>query len=161
MGASPTRDETARDHAANLGDDPAPISDFGATPPAHPDLTTTKWWLIYDGDCGFCSAAARWVDRRLGEGYRVVPSQQADLHVLGLTDDDVARSVWWIDPDGRRWDEHRGIAQALGALGGPWPWLGRLLTLRPMGPPARWIYRRVAHNRHRLRRPGASPTCRR
>lgn len=112
--------------------------------------------LVYDGDCGFCTATSRWAQRRLSDAYQVVPSQQADLAALGLTDEDVNRSAWWIGPDGTRWDEHRSIAGALGAMSGPWPSIGRLLTLGPINPLARWAYRLVANNRYRIRWPGAA-----
>ena len=112
--------------------------------------------LVYDGDCGFCTATARWVERRLSDEYQVVPSQQVDLGDLGLTKDDVARSAWWIGADGTRGDEHRSIAGALRAMGGPWPIVGRLLTLRPISPLARSGYRLVANNRYRIRWPGST-----
>ncbi len=115
--------------------------------------------LVYDGDCGFCTATVRWAERRLSDGYRIVSSQQADLDALGLTDEDVARSAWWIDPDGTHSDEHRCIAKALRAMSAPWPVLGRVLTLRPVSPLARRLYRLVADNRSRIRWPGTSPTC--
>ena len=112
--------------------------------------------MIYDGDCGFCTATARWAKRRLSDEYQVVPSQQVDLGYLGLTENDVTRSAWWIDPDGTRWDEHRSIAGALRAMGGPWAAVGRLLTLRPISPLARGVYRLVASNRYRIRWPGST-----
>ncbi len=112
--------------------------------------------LIYDGDCGFCTATARWAERRLRDDYQVVPSQQVNLDALGLTDDDVTRSAWWVGPDGTRWGEHRAIAGALGAMSSPWPAIGRLLTLGPINPLAGWIYRLVAGNRYRIRWPGTT-----
>ena len=140
--------------------EPGSSSPPGAT--ANPDPfapSTPAGLLVYDGDCGFCTATARWVERRLSDDYVVVPSQQADLVALGLTDDDVARSAWWIGPDGIRWDEHRSVAGALGAMKGLWPVVGRLLTLGPISLLARWVYRRVAANRYRIRKPGTDPTC--
>ena len=91
----------------------------------------------------------------------MVPSQQADLDALDLTQEDVARSAWWIDPNGPRFDEHRCIAAALRAMSGPWPTVGRLLTFGPISPLARWAYRLVANNRFRIRWPGTRPTCKR
>ncbi|MCY3889162.1 MAG: DUF393 domain-containing protein [bacterium] len=127
-----------------------------SNPPSTPLPTGT---LIYDGDCGFCTATARWAERRLSDNYQVVPSQQTDLAALGLTDDDVARSAWWIDPDGTRSDEHQCIANALRTMRAPWPALGRLLTLGPISPLARWTYRLVAENRFRLPRFGSPTKC--
>jgi predicted DCC family thiol-disulfide oxidoreductase YuxK len=117
--------------------------------------------LVYDGDCGFCTATARWVERRLSDDYRVIPSQQAELAALGLSQEDVARSAWWIGPDGTRWDDHRSIAAALKAMGAPWAAVGRLMTLGPINPLARSVYRLVANNRYRIRWPGTRSTCNR
>lgn len=140
MGESPMPDATAESQASSLAG--------------------SKGMLIYDGDCGFCTATARWIERRLSSGYLVIPSQRAELHSLGLTDGDVDRSAWWIDSDGVRSDEHHCIARALKAMSGPWPVLGRLLTLAPLSPLARCAYRQIARNRHHIRRPGGPKTCR-
>ena len=127
-----------------------------SNPPPPPAFSGT---LIYDGDCGFCTATARWAERRLSDDYQVVPSQQTDLAAFGLTDEDVARSAWWIDPNGTRSDEHRCIANALRAMRAHWPALGRLLTLRPISPLAGWTYRLIAGNRYRLPRFGSPTKC--
>lgn len=139
MGESPMPDETAE---PNLFPPPLPAGT-----------------LVFDGDCGFCTATARWVERRLSDDYQVVASQQTDLAALGLSDNDAARSAWWIDPDGTRFDEHRCIAKALRAMPAPWPPLGRLLTLGPISPLAGWTYRLIAGNRYRLPRFGHPTKC--
>ena len=126
---------------------------------AHSTPGLSAGTLIFDGDCGFCSATARWAKRRLSDEYRVISSQEADLAGLGLTDEDVARSAWWIDVQGTRSEEHRCIAQALRSMGALWPILGRMLTLRPVSPVARWTYRLVAGNRYRLPRFGHPAKC--
>lgn len=141
-----------------MGESPMPGATAEPDPPPPPIPSGT---LVYDGDCRFCTATARWAKRRLSDDYRVVPSQQTDLAALGLTEEDVARSAWWIAPDGTCWDEHFSIAGALGAMSGPWPTIGRLMTLGPINPLARGVYRLVANNRHRIRWPGARPTCNR
>ncbi len=136
-----------------MGESPMPAEIADPHPPSAP---TPAGMLIYDGDCGFCTATARWAERRLSDDYQVVPSQQADLDALGLTDEDVVRSAWWIGADGTRSDEHRSISGALGAMSGPWPAVGRLLTLGPINPLARGVYRLVADNRYRIRWPGTA-----
>lgn len=141
-----------------MGGSPMP----GATAEPHPHSSSIPAGiLVYDGDCGFCTATARWAQRRLSDNYRVVPSQQVDLNALHLTEEDVARSAWWIGPDGTRWDDHRSIAGALGAMDGFWPAVGRLMTLGPVNPLARGVYRLVASNRSRIRWPGATKCDRR
>ena len=140
-----------------MGESPMPAETADPQPPSPP---VPAGMLIYDGDCGFCTATARWAERRLSDDYQVVSSQQVDLASLGLSDEDVIRSAWWIGPDGTRWDEHRSIAGALGAMSGPWPAVGRLLTLGPINPLARGVYRLVANNRYRIRWPGTAKCSR-
>lgn len=153
MGASPMPDATA-ESSSSLPSPQDPTAEPNPPPPPIPSGT-----LIYDGDCGFCTATALWASRRLSDDYRVVPSQQIDLAAVGLTQDDVTRSAWWIDPDGTRSDEHQCIANALRAMRAPWPALGRLLTLGPISLMSRTVYRLVANNRYRLPRFGSRAKC--
>lgn len=115
--------------------------------------------LVYDGDCGFCTASARWIGRRLRGGVRVVPWQSIpDLAATGLTEADVARAAWWIDVDGSLHEGHAAIGHALLAARRAWPIVGRLILVRPIAWLAAPVYRLVAANRHRL--PGATDACR-
>ena len=111
--------------------------------------------LIYDGDCGFCTATANWVDERPRADFDVQPWQAVDLDAHGLTVDDVASAAYWVDASGELHRGHRAVAATLRALGGPWALLGRALTVPPLSWLAAVGYRIVAANRHRL--PGA--TC--
>ncbi|HEX6208123.1 MAG TPA: DUF393 domain-containing protein [Actinomycetota bacterium] len=111
--------------------------------------------LVFDGACGFCTRVARWVQRRLPPGVRVVPWQRAPLDRLGLTRAEAARTAWWINADGTRRAGHLAVAEALRAVGGGWGALGVAIRL----PPIRWVaagvYRLVARYRGRL--PGTTP----
>jgi len=114
--------------------------------------------LVYDGDCAFCSACARWIAARWRGPEHAIAWQQLDAERLGLTLDDVRSAAWWIDADGRRSRGHLAIAHALRAAPG-WPsLLGRILLV----PPFRWLaassYPLVARWRHRL--PGGTAACR-
>ncbi len=110
--------------------------------------------LVYDGDCGFCSAAARWIGRRLPAGVPVVDGTATDLDAVGLTPDDVAAAAWWLDDDGTRLRGHRAVARALVAAGGAWAVVGHLLAVPPLSWAAAAVYALVARHRHRL--PGAA-----
>jgi predicted DCC family thiol-disulfide oxidoreductase YuxK len=115
--------------------------------------------LIYDGDCGFCTTSARWVEERLPLGYPVVAWQSVpDLADLGLTERQVQTAAWWIDVDGTPHRGARAIARALIAMKGRWSLVGRALLV----PPVNWLadlgYALVARNRYRL--PGATDACR-
>ena len=112
--------------------------------------------LVYDGDCGFCTACALWLQRG---GVAVVPWQRLDLAAVGLTEEQVRSRVYWLQ-DARPADSAAGaVGLALVDRGGPWRpvWrlIGRLVRSRPVRPLAEVVYRLVARNRHRL--PGS--TC--
>jgi predicted DCC family thiol-disulfide oxidoreductase YuxK len=113
--------------------------------------------LLYDGDCGFCTRAARFLERHIPVRAEIVAFQFADLDALGTTTDRARRELLWIE-DGRVHGGARAVARLLAGAGGPW----RLLGLTMGVPPFRWAaqggYRLVAANRHRL--PGGTPACR-
>jgi predicted DCC family thiol-disulfide oxidoreductase YuxK len=118
--------------------------------------------LVYDGDCGFCTASAEWIRARWPgpEVARLVPSQRlglADRQRLGLSPDDLSRAAWWVDGS-RTWRGHLAIGRALIAAGGGWSLLGRAMFVPPVRQLAALGYQVVARNRHRL--PGGTPACR-
>lgn len=116
--------------------------------------------LVFDGDCGFCTASARWIAGRWPGPGRAVPYQQLDrasLDRLRLSAAQVADAAWWVDERGSAWRGHLAIARSMAAAGGWWGTAGRALLV----PPLRWlgaaVYPMVARHRHRL--PGATPAC--
>ncbi len=113
--------------------------------------------LIYDGDCGFCTAAADWFRTRLepGSSIDVLPWQALDLDSYDLTIDKVTSAAYWRGPSGDFERGHRAVGGALCALGGGWRLVGRSISIPPISWVAALCYRIVAANRHRL--PGA--TC--
>lgn len=115
--------------------------------------------LVYDGDCGFCTSSAHWVERRLpvASGVAVEPWQVLDLQALGLTPAEVADAAWWVALGGVRHRGHRAIAAALRAIGGPWGVAGRVIDVPPVSWIAAAVYRVVARYRYRL--PGGTPAC--
>lgn len=113
--------------------------------------------LLFDGECAFCTGCVEWLSRRLRRPVRLVPWQRTDPRAYGLTRDLAAKSVWWIEPSGRRFSAHRAVSQALLACRPPWSWLGGLFRvpgIRALGDRA---YRGVARRRGRL--PGPTPAC--
>lgn len=114
--------------------------------------------LVFDGDCGFCTRSARWIQRKLPDGVGVEPWQALDLDELGLTVDDVTGAAWWLSPDRPRPARgHEAIGRALAAAGGAWGTVGRLIVRRPGSWLARPVYAVIARNRHRM--PGGTPAC--
>ena len=61
-------------------------------------------WLIYDGDCAFCTSSAQWLARRFnrppGPNARLVPWQFTDLAALGTTAERAQREALWVSTDG-------------------------------------------------------------
>jgi predicted DCC family thiol-disulfide oxidoreductase YuxK len=117
--------------------------------------------LIYDGDCGFCTTCAHWIEGHWPtDGPTAVPWQRlgAQLSELGLNEHQVAEAAWWVDDFGTASGEI-AIAKALAATRTPlWRSVGRTLERPAISQAAAPIYRLVVRHRHRL--PGASETCR-
>lgn len=113
--------------------------------------------LIFDGDCGFCTSSARWIEARLPDRVEVVPWQTLDLDALGLTEDDVTTAAYWIDDTGTH-RGHEAIGRSLMSGGGVWAWIGRVIVTPPISWLAAPVYALVARNRHRL--PGSTDACR-
>jgi predicted DCC family thiol-disulfide oxidoreductase YuxK len=118
--------------------------------------------LVFDGDCGSCTTAAHWVQRRWPTGRAdAEPWQRIDarrLADLGLDAASVATQVWWVDGSGARGGA-AAISAALVAAGGGWAQVGRAVGAPALQRPAAALYRLVARHRHRL--PGGTPACRR
>jgi predicted DCC family thiol-disulfide oxidoreductase YuxK len=112
--------------------------------------------FVFDGDCAFCTSAARLLER-IGPEAEIVAWQLADLDELGITAAQASEAVRWIDADGTVRSGHEAIAAALGTAGWPWRIAGRVILLPGVSPLAAVTYRLVARNRHRL--PGGTPAC--
>jgi predicted DCC family thiol-disulfide oxidoreductase YuxK len=122
--------------------------------------------LVYDGDCGICTKAARLISGKTERGDErrwripadadVVAFQFADLGALGTTAERAEYEVLWVE-DGRVYGGAQAVARLLVNAGGLWRPLGLIACV----PPVRWIahgvYRLIADNRYRL--PGGTPAC--
>lgn len=107
--------------------------------------------VFFDGECGFCSRAVRFVAARDPAGYFRFASLQSGVarRLLG------ARSLPPGDPgtlvlleDGRRYERSTAALRIARRLRWPWPALAAfLLVPAPLRDAA---YRWVARNRHRL-----------
>ncbi|MGW7278100.1 thiol-disulfide oxidoreductase DCC family protein [Streptomyces sp. NPDC054844] len=117
----------------------------------------TRPVLVFDGDCGFCTAAVRVIERWVRPRCETTPWQRADLAVLGVRKERARREVLWVTPTAAVHGGAQAVAKLLMSAGGGWRIVGAVLTL----PPVRWaaagVYRLVADNRERL--PGGTPAC--
>jgi predicted DCC family thiol-disulfide oxidoreductase YuxK len=113
--------------------------------------------FVYDGDCAFCTSCARFVERWIPTPARVVPWQFADLDALGLTVEQCAEAVQWVDGLTPPAAGPEAIARLLRSSRAYWRAAGWLLDRRPVRAAAWPVYRWVAANRHRL--PGGTAAC--
>lgn len=124
-----------------------------------PDRTVP--WLVFDGDCAFCTSSATWVAERLhrasGPNARLVPWQFTDLPSLGTTEERATTEVLWVQPDGRVVGGAAAFAAWLRFRGGPYGLLGRAMDLPGVRTVAAGVYRVVARNRDKM--PGGTPAC--
>jgi len=111
--------------------------------------------LVYDGDCGFCTRCARWVEARARD-VEVVPWQALDLPAMGLTERQVRTGAYWLD-DGTTDHGEGAIARSLMACGRGYAVIGRALLLPGVRRVAGLGYRFVARHRGRLSRLSRRP----
>ena len=118
-------------------------------------------WLIFDGDCAFCTYSAHWLARRLhrldGPNARLVPWQFTDLAALDTTAERTQREALWVSGDGTIYGGAAAFAEWLKFRGGAYGAVGRVINLPVVRALAAAVYRMIAKNRHRM--PGGSPAC--
>ncbi|HEV7398680.1 MAG TPA: DUF393 domain-containing protein [Solirubrobacterales bacterium] len=112
--------------------------------------------LVYDGDCAFCTSSAHALER-IGPGAEIVAWQLTDLGELGITEQQAAAAVQWVEVDGTVRSGHEAIAAALNTAGRIWKAIGHVILLPGISSLAAKAYRLVADNRYRL--PGGTPAC--
>jgi predicted DCC family thiol-disulfide oxidoreductase YuxK len=114
--------------------------------------------LIFDGECGFCTRS-RNVLVRLDRRHRVstVPFQGRGVpEGAGVSRDELARAVYWLDDDGSRCAGAEAVNVALSAaLGTAVP--RRIYRVPGVRQLQDAVYRWVSDNRHRF--PGTTPWC--
>ncbi|MBB5633818.1 putative DCC family thiol-disulfide oxidoreductase YuxK [Cryobacterium mesophilum] len=126
-------------------------------------LTRDQATLVFDGDCGFCSTAVRWLEGSLPAFPRAIPHQWAVLEELGLTTHEASDQVWLVARDRNgilhQYGGHLAVSVLLRhqpAFG--WRFLGILLDTPPFSLAASIGYRLIARYRYLL--PGGTPACR-
>lgn len=111
--------------------------------------------LLFDGDCGFCTTAARRATR-INPQATVVAWQHADLDLLGVTEADATAALQYVSQHGSA-SGADAVALFLLDAGGVYRFFGRLLRLPGVRSAARPAYRWIAAHRQRL--PGGTPAC--
>ncbi|MFE5399811.1 thiol-disulfide oxidoreductase DCC family protein [Streptomyces sp. NPDC056580] len=117
----------------------------------------TRPVLVYDGDCGFCTACVNLVRRWLRPPCDITARQWAELEALGVSEERARYEALWVTPDGAVYGGAQAVAKLLSSARGGWAVAGAVLQLAPVRLLAHGVYRAVARNRHRL--PGSSAAC--
>ncbi len=110
--------------------------------------------LVYDAGCSWCVGAVDFARRHVIEPrpFEPVGSSLALAEgSTGLSVEQCATSVWWIDDEGARGGVD-AVAAVLGTMRAPWSWLGAVIARRPVRWIAEPVYRVVARRRPGRRR---------
>ena len=113
--------------------------------------------LVFDGDCGFCTACVEFTRRWIRPRVNMQPWQFLNLADYGLTEEQCAEAVQFVATDGRIHSGSRAVTGLLRTANRPWPWIAALADSPGIAPIAASAYRLVARNRYRL--PGSTPAC--
>lgn len=113
--------------------------------------------VIYDGDCAFCSSAARFGKAKIAPKLEFLAYQQTDLGKYGLTAAECEKSLQFVSANNEIIAGAKAVAQILISAGYPYRMIGRIMKLPILNKLAQLGYNLVAKNRHRL--PGGTPTC--
>lgn len=107
--------------------------------------------FLYDGSCGFCARSVAWLAERGDGSVDFVPWQRTDVTALGVTPEELERQAVLVTAEGRRLDGHMAVGECLRrSPARDTRLLGRLILEQPSREVARWVYRWVTQNRHRL-----------
>ncbi len=113
--------------------------------------------LIFDGDCGICTASVNVTRRWIRPDVDIEPFQWIELERYGLTETQCALAVQFVAQDGQVSSGSRAVMAMLRTAPQPWPILGAIGDLPGVSWVADRTYRWIAVNRERL--PGSTPAC--
>ena len=117
-----------------------------ATPPGHAIL-------VYDGDCGFCLASARWLQRRTRALLELIEFDEAEKRpgiLASLSHADMHRSSHFVTADGIEYHGGASITRSLRLV--PGGWLVAFVDWPLLSIIREASYSLVSANRHRLSR---------
>lgn len=117
-----------------------------------------KTVLIFDGDCGFCTTTANWINRNSRVAIEIVPYQWADLSDFGITTSEAAAKVQ-LSHGKNIYAGHRCMSMLLQIQPNPvLKLIGRIMILPGINLISARLYDWIAENRQKL--PGGTPACR-
>lgn len=110
-------------------------------------IVRNRLWMVWDGECGLCSASAQWVRRKDRKGdFQIVTYQNCPRPPMTDEYFEMAKTrVLVFGRDGRMYPGADGVLFILENL--KWGWLARVLRMPPFVWPLRLGYALVARNR--------------
>ena len=114
------------------------------------------WKFYYDGDCGLCCGAVKWLDR-LDFDCRIawIPFQSLEEPPDNLSWEGLDRSAYLVAGKGGRHEGFYAFRKLTLKMPSLWP-LAFIFWIPGIQAPGRVIYRWIAVNRYRLSRCGIS-----
>ena len=113
--------------------------------------------VIYDGDCAFCSSAARFAQQQVAPSLSYSPYQFTVLAKYGITTEQALSSLKFVTNSGEVLSAHLAVSQIMRNGNKFWKLLGILVDLPIIRLLAALGYKLTAKYRHKL--PGGTPTC--
>ena len=111
--------------------------------------------VIFDGDCGVCTALKDWAKGRDSDGnLEFIAYQTGNLEGIspGLTPELASQALYFVGRDSRRFRGARAVFETMQRLPGKWTALGKVLSFPPLSFVAEPFYRLFAHNRGAISR---------
>jgi predicted DCC family thiol-disulfide oxidoreductase YuxK len=113
--------------------------------------------MIFDGDCGFCTASVNVIRRWIHPDCDIEPWQFTAIEEFDLTPEECTTAVQFVTGDRNVYSGSRAVMQMLRTAPLPWPVLGAIGDAPGVAFIADRVYRWIATNREKL--PGSTPAC--
>jgi predicted DCC family thiol-disulfide oxidoreductase YuxK len=113
--------------------------------------------MIFDGDCGFCTASVNVIRRWIHPDCDIEPWQFTNIEQFHLTAEECTTAVQFVTSDRSVYSGSRAVMQMLRTAPLPWPVLGAIGDAPGVAFIADHVYRWIATNREKL--PGSTPAC--
>ena len=113
--------------------------------------------VIYDGDCAFCSSAARFAQRRVAPNLNYSPYQLTELAKHGISTEQARSSLKFVTDSNDVLSAHLAVSQIMRNGNKVWRLVGIISTLPIVRSLAALGYMVPAKYRHKL--PGGTATC--
>jgi predicted DCC family thiol-disulfide oxidoreductase YuxK len=113
--------------------------------------------MIFDGDCGFCTASVNVIRRWIRPDCDIEPWQFTPIADFNLTPEECSTAVQYVDSDRRVHSGSRAVMRMLRDAPLPWPVVGAIGDAPGIAWVADRTYKWIALNREKL--PGSTPAC--